>query len=100
MHQVRPNIHPGEILREEFLKPAGIDLATLARDIKLPRERLDALVEGRGAVSVDTSLRLARYFGTSERFWLDIQVSYDLEHARRARPCIEAEITPLFPHAA
>ncbi|MDA8231495.1 MAG: HigA family addiction module antitoxin [Magnetospirillum sp.] len=95
MRHSRPNIHPGEILREEFLKPAGVDVDVLARELKLPRERLDALVEGRGAVSVDTALRLARYFGTSERFWLEAQLSYDLERARRDRPSIESQITPI-----
>lgn len=98
MLHTRPNIHPGEILREEFLKPAGVDLDTLARDLKLPRDRLDALVAGAGAVCVDTALRLSHYFGTSERFWLEMQMSYDLERARGRRPGIEAEITPL--HAA
>lgn len=94
MFSTRPNIHPGEILREEFLKPAGVDPQTLARDLKLPRDRVEDLVDCRGAVTVDTALRLSHYFGTSERFWLEIQLSYDLEHARSRRPLIEAEITP------
>jgi antitoxin HigA-1 len=90
----RPNIHPGEILQEEFLKPAGIDVGTLARELKLPRERLQDLVAARAPVTVDTALRLAHFFGTSERFWLEVQMSYDLERARRVRPGVEAEITP------
>ena len=91
---LRPNIHPGEILQEEFLKPAGVDMVTLARELKLPRHRLDDLVAGREAVSVDTALRLARFFGTSERFWLEVQMSYDLERARRVSPGIKSEVTP------
>lgn len=91
---LRPNIHPGEILQEEFLKPAGVDTLTLARELKLPRNRLDDLVAGRAAVSVDTALRLAHFFGTSERFWLEVQMSYDLEQARRTSPGIEDEVTP------
>lgn len=90
----RPNIHPGEILAEEFLKPSGVDMDTLARDIMLPRDRLDALVAGSGAVCVDTALRLSRYFGTSERFWLEIQMSYDLERARFTRGHIDDQIRP------
>lgn len=95
MFNTRPNIHPGEILREEFLKPAGVDTDRLARDLRLPRERLDELVDGKGAVCVDTALRLSHYFGTSERFWLEIQLSYDLERARKVRPIIEAELPRL-----
>ena len=62
MFSTRPNIHPGEILREEFLKPAGVDPQTLARDLKLPRDRVEDLVDCRGAVTVDTALRLSHYF--------------------------------------
>jgi addiction module HigA family antidote len=94
MHHARPNIHPGEILREEFLKPTGVDVETLARDLKLPQHRLDAIVECRGTVCMDTALRLSYYFGTSERFWLEMQMTYDLEHARCGRSTIEAEVTP------
>lgn len=95
MLNTRPNIHPGEILREEFLKPAGVDADRLARDLKMPFDRVHDLVAGRGAVCTDTALRLSHYFGTSERFWLEVQMSYDLEHARRNRWRIEAEVKPL-----
>ena len=96
MLNTRPNIHPGEILREEFLKPAGVDVARLARDLKIPFDRVHDLVDCRRSVCADTALRLSHYFGTSDRFWLDVQMSYDLERARRtARSRIEAEITPL-----
>lgn len=91
MHQ-RPNIHPGEILREEFLKPHGVDVERLARDLELPHERLDDLVEGKAAVCADTALRLSHYFGTSEAFWLEVQMTYDLERARRARSAAAAAL--------
>lgn len=99
MPNTRPNIHPGEILREEFLKPAGVDPVRLARDLAMPFDSVRALVEGSGRVCADTALRLSHYFGTSERFWLEIQMSYDLERARRTTHSrIQAEVTPL--HAA
>lgn len=91
----RPNIHPGEILREEFLKPAGVDVDRLARDIKMPKDHLDQLVCGSGVVCIDTALRLSRYFGTSERFWLEMQMTYDLEHARRSSRTAVDAIRPL-----
>ncbi|MGE5504682.1 MAG: HigA family addiction module antitoxin [Actinomycetota bacterium] len=91
MHHARPTIHPGEILREEFLKPAGVDVETLARDLKLPEDRLVSLVEERGGVCVDTALRLSHYFGTSERFWLEMQMVYDIEHVR---PVVERADIP------
>lgn len=94
MLNTRPNIHPGEILREEFLKPTGVDADRLARDLKMPSDRIHDLVAGRGKVCTDTALRLSHYFGTSERFWLEVQMSYDLEHARHSRSRIEAEVTP------
>ncbi|MBC7950453.1 MAG: HigA family addiction module antidote protein [Rhodospirillaceae bacterium] len=96
MLNTRPNIHPGEILREEFLKPAGVDVARLARDLNMPFDRVHELVDCRGPVCADTAVRLSHYFGTSERFWLDVQMTYDLERVRRtARSRIEQEITPL-----
>lgn len=95
MFHSRPNIHPGEILAEEFLKPSGVDTDTLARHLNLPLDRIEMLVSGQGAVCVDTALRLSRYFGTSERFWLEIQMSYDLERAWSRRHDIDREIRPL-----
>lgn len=92
--QGRPNIHPGEILREEFLKPAGMSSEGLARDLKIPYQKVADILEGREPVCVETALRLSHYFGTSDRFWLEVQMSYDLERARRARSYIENEITP------
>jgi len=72
-------IHPGEILLEEFLKPMGISQYRLAKDTGVPPRRINEIVHGTRAVSADTALRLSRYFGTSERFWLNLQVRYDIE---------------------
>ena len=72
-------IHPGEILLEEFLEPLEISQYRLAKDISVPPRRINEIVHGLRAITADTALRLARYFGTSERFWLNLQVRYDLE---------------------
>jgi addiction module HigA family antidote len=72
-------IHPGEILLEEFLEPLGISQYRLAKDISVPPRRINEIVHGIRAITADTALRLARYFGTSERFWLNLQIRYDLE---------------------
>lgn len=74
-----PPIHPGEILLEEFLKPMGISQYRLAKDISVPSRRINEIVLGKRAISPDTALRLSRYFGLSERFWLNLQARYDLE---------------------
>jgi antitoxin HigA-1 len=76
------NIHPGEILLEEFLIPMELSQNRLARDIGVPPRRINEIVHGKRAVSADTALRLARYFGTSEAFWMGLQADYDLEEAR------------------
>lgn len=72
-------IHPGEILREEFLAPMGISQYRLAKDICVPPHRINEIVRGQRAITADTALRLARYFSTSERFWLNLQTRYELE---------------------
>ncbi|MDP6273401.1 MAG: HigA family addiction module antitoxin [Dehalococcoidia bacterium] len=72
-------IHPGEILLEEFLKPFGISQYRLAKDIGVSPRRINEIVHGKRAITADTALRMARYFGTSERFWLNLQTRYDLE---------------------
>jgi addiction module HigA family antidote len=74
-----PLIHPGEILREEFLKPLGISQSRLAKDLNVPPHRIHEIVRGLRSISADTALRLARYFGTSERFWLNLQMRFELE---------------------
>ena len=72
-------IHPGEILLEEFLEPLEVSQYRLAKDISVPARRINEIVHGQRAITADTALRLARYFGTSERFWLNLQTRYDLE---------------------
>ena len=74
-----PPIHPGEILMEEFLKPMGISQYRLAKDVHVPPRRVNEIVQGKRAISPDTALRLSRYFGLSERFWINLQSRYDLE---------------------
>ena len=77
------NVHPGEVLHEEFLKPLGLSQNAVARALGVPPRRINEIVLGKRAVTSDTALRLARYFGTSERFWLGLQTDYDLEETRR-----------------
>jgi addiction module HigA family antidote len=74
-----PPVHPGEILLEEFLEPLEISQYRLAKDISVPPRRINEIVHGARSITADTALRLARYFGTSERFWLNLQARYDLE---------------------
>ena len=75
-------VHPGEILFEEFLGPLGISQYRLAVDISVPPRRINEIVHGTRAISADSALRLARYFGTSEQFWLNLQARFDLETQR------------------
>ncbi len=72
-------IHPGEILLEEFLKPMGLSQYRLAKDINVDPRRINEIVLGKRSITADTALRLSRYFGSSERFWLNLQTRYDLE---------------------
>ena len=80
--QLLPPIHPGEILLEEFLEPMNISQYRLAKDIGVPPRRINEIVHGKRAITPDTALRLSRYFGLSERFWLNLQSRYDLESAK------------------
>ena len=90
-----PPVHPGEILRDEFLKPMDISVYELANAIKVPRTRVNDIVLGRRAITVDTAIRLGRYFGTSSEFWINLQVRYDLDVADRTlRRRIEKEVSP------
>lgn len=89
-------IHPGEILANDFLEPLGLSQYRLAKDISVPARRINEIVHGTRAVSADTALRLARYFGTTERFWLNVQARYDLELERdRLGPRLEKEVRVL-----
>jgi addiction module HigA family antidote len=80
MRKLKP-VHPGEILREEFMEPLGISMNRLALDLRVPVTRIADIVNERRAISADTALRLARYFGTSAEVWMNLQAHYDLERA-------------------
>ena len=77
-----PPIHPGEILLEEFLKPLGLTQYRLAKSLSVPPRRINEIVQGKRAITADTALRFARFFGNSERFWLNLQMTYELEQER------------------
>jgi antitoxin HigA-1 len=90
-----PLTHPGEILRDDFLMPMKISVYTLARDIKVPRSRINDIVLARRGITADTAFRLARYFGTTPDFWINLQARYDLDAAeRKLRRRIEREVRP------
>jgi addiction module HigA family antidote len=91
---MRP-IHPGEILREEFLAPLGMTAHALSQAIRVPATRVNDIVNGKRGVTADTALRLARYFGNSPEFWLNLQAAHDLRAAEReAAARIEREVLP------
>jgi len=102
-HRVAPT-HPGEMLAEEFLKPMGISNYRLAKAIGVPAQRIGEIVSGRRSVTADTDLRLCRFFGLSDGWWLRLQADYDTETARSSLAGILKKITPLseleLPHAA
>jgi len=96
LNKMRP-IHPGEVLREEFLLPLGMSAHALALELKVPAPRINDIVRERRAVTPDTALRLARYFGTTAQFWLNLQTSYELKVAERelgARIAREVQTRP------
>ena len=80
--KVQKPVHPGEILLEDFLKAMGLSQYRLAKGISVPPRRINEIVLGKRAITADTALRLARFFGTSERFWMNLQTRYDLERER------------------
>ena len=77
-----PNIHPGEILKEDFLNPFGISAYKLSKEIKIPQTRISQIIKGNRRITADTALRLSEFFGNSPQFWLGIQDDYDLEEER------------------
>ncbi len=91
-----PPIHPGEILREDFLKPLGLSMNRLALDLRVPVTRIAEIVRERRSITPDTALRLARYFNTSARFWLNAQAMYGLEVAQdELQSSIQRDVHPL-----
>ncbi|MDP2119944.1 MAG: HigA family addiction module antitoxin [Hoeflea sp.] len=97
MTDLLPNPHPGEILMEDFLKPMGLSQNALARAVHVPPRRINEIVLGKRAVSADTDLRLARYFGMSEGFFLGLQADFDMMERRRL---IGDELKTIEPYAA
>lgn len=94
--QLLPPIHPGEILLEEFLEPLGISQYRLAKDIGVPPRRINEIVHGKRGISADTALRLSRYFGLSERFWMNLQMRYELEMEKdRLKERLDQEVKVL-----
>jgi len=91
---MRP-IHPGEIIKEEYLKPLSMSVSALAIALRVPASRINDVVRQKRGVSIDTALRLARYFNTTAQFWMNLQISYDLKIARQNMTKIENEIIPL-----
>lgn len=92
------NIHPGEVLLEEFLKPLGISQNRIANDIGVTPRRINEIVLGRRSITADTAIRLAYYFGTSEEFWMGLQDEYELEEAHRnLKDSLKTIIQPLQP---
>jgi addiction module HigA family antidote len=89
-------IHPGEVLEEEFLKPLEVTQYRLAKDISVSARRINEIVHGTRRISADTALRLARYFGMSEQFWMNLQARYDLEVEReRLKGRLKKEVSVL-----
>ena len=93
--ELLPLSTPGEILRSEFMEPLGLSANALARALHVPPNRISTILQGRRAITADTALRLARYFGTSEAFWLNLQTDYELRLARREKgDVIRREVKP------
>ena len=91
-----PNIHPGEVLLEDFMKPLELSQYRVAKDIGVPPRRINEIVHGKRAVTADTALRLSRYFGTTAQFRLNLQTRHDLEHeSERSLRKIEREVNVL-----
>ncbi len=86
-------IHPGEILLEEFLEPMEINSSNLAEDINVSLDIINQIIEGKQSINAEIALRLSKYFGLSERFWLNLQVKYDIEITKdRLKNCLETEV--------
>ena len=94
MNNMRP-IHPGEIIKEEYLKPLSMSVNALAVALRVPASRINDVVRQKRGVSIDTALRLARYFNTTSQFWMNLQISYDLKIATQNMEKIKNEIIPL-----
>ena len=94
------NMTPGEILLEDYMKPMGLTQNALARALGVPPRRINEIIHGKRAVSLDTSLRLGRYFGQSPRFWMNVQTECDLRNAKQLMERIAREVHPMLRMAA
>jgi addiction module HigA family antidote len=94
MSKILPPVHPGEVLQHEFMSPLGISINALARDLHVPVNRVSKIVNEERGITADTAMRLARYFGTSAEFWLNLQSRYDLLLARGKDKVIRCEVRP------
>ncbi len=94
--KILKNIHPGEILLEEFLIPMGISAYRLSKATFLPQTRISEIIKGKRSISADTGLRLAKFFGTSPKFWLGLQADFDLEEASKTKELVLKEIEPMI----
>ncbi len=90
------NIHPGEILHEEFLVPLEISAYRLSKDLKIPQTRVSQILHGKRRITADTALRLSKYFGNSAKFWLGLQDDYDLEKGKREK---KSELDAIVPNS-
>jgi antitoxin HigA-1 len=96
-----PNIHPGEILFKEFMKPLNLSQYRVAKELCVPPRRINEIVHGKRSISADTALRLSRFYGTSPQFWLNLQIRFDLENEKeKSLDRIEGEIHPFNKKAA
>ena len=95
-----PNIHPGEILLEEFLKPLSITAYRLSKDIGIPQTRTSEIIKGHRSITADTALRLSCYFGNSAKFWLGLQNDFDLEEEKKSKSAELRKIKKINEHAA
>lgn len=89
------NIHPGEVLSEEFLSPLNITAYKLAKDIEIPQTRISEIIKGKRRITADTALRLSKYFGNSAKFWLGLQDDFDIEEQSSAKEAILKSIKAL-----
>jgi addiction module HigA family antidote len=95
-----PNIHPGEVLKEEFLKPLNISAYKLSKDTEIPQTRISLILKGKRKITADTALRLGSYFGNSAKFWLGLQDDYDLEEERNNKKDLLLKIRQKAPQMA
>ncbi|MCJ7564411.1 MAG: HigA family addiction module antitoxin [Candidatus Aminicenantes bacterium] len=92
-----PNIHPGEILLEEFLKPMGITAYRLSKETKIDQTRISGIIKGKRSISVDTALRFSKFFGNSPEFWINLQSHFEIEEKKREMDRELKKIKPFIP---